>query len=270
MNTMQSIFWGLMILLQVQAKAQTEQGTQRELGLQFGFSLNHIKDARFSTQTKKMMVPTFGLHYRKITPKKRELLQMTFSMNRPSAPTRGLAYKIIHPEVTYTYQRKVNHHWIGGYLQHATLLHFPISTGRLFGNNPISYTIGNSLGLAFDRTFSLGSNADRQLDVALGAKAALLGHIIRPAYGHPYPEYYLQEGVFHPNRSGMGKSLLKSGRLKTVHQYQSIQLVLGLHYYHRHHLKIGLQFSSHLENYRDAKPLSLLQQQVLFSLSYVH
>jgi len=94
--------------------------------------------------------------------------------------------------------------------------------------------------------------------------------VIRPAYGHPYPEHYLQEGVFHPNRSGMGKSIVKSGRLKTVNKYQNIKLVVGLSYYHKDHLKIGLQFSSHLQNYRDGKKLSFQQQQLLLGVSYLY
>ena len=256
-------------IMSISLAAQTDH-LHREFGIRIGTSFTAYNEARYSAMTKKYFQPKVGLVYTKWNDKKREELSINYTSTfKPSNPN-NLWYKIIHPEVNYTYQRKVANTWIGGFYQSSTILNFPKNGQRLFGNNPISYTIANSIGLATDYAETLTENDHQRLDINAGAKVALLSHVIRPIYGHPYPEHYLQEDVFTPTRSGLGKSIPKSGKIRTLDKYQSMKLVLGLNFYHKDHLKIGVQYERNFQKVREGKQSSYKSHDLTLGVSYVY
>lgn len=250
--------------------AQKESFLHREIGIRIGTSLTMSKESRFSNMTKRYIQPKFGLAYIKMTDKKREELILSYTSTfKPKNPT-SLWYKIINTEVNYTYQRKVKNTWLGGTYQSSTILNFPNNGRGLFGNNPISYTIINSLGIAVDHTQGLLEKNNRRLDINLGTRIPLVSYLIRPIYGHPYPEHFLQEDVFTPTRNNIGKSIFRSGKVRTIDKYQSIKLVLGLHYYHNDHLKIGMNYEGSIQRVSDGKRLTYSYHDLILNVSYVY
>lgn len=250
--------------------AQKENTRHRELGIRFGASFTTYNEARYSAMTKKYIQPKVGLIYIKMTDKKREELVLSYTSTFKPSNAQNLWYKIINPEVNYTYQRKVANTWIGVFHQNSTLLNFPKNGKRLFGNNPISYTIANSLGVAADFSTILLEKNNRRLDIGAGTKIALLSHVIRPTFGHPYPEHYLQEDVFNPTRKGLGKSIFKSGKIRTINKYQSIKFVFSLNYYHRDHLKVGINYEGNFQKVKEGKRAVFKSNDLAFSVYYVY
>lgn len=250
--------------------AQNDHSLHRELGIRIGASFTTYNEARYSAMTKNYIQPKVGFIYIKMNNKKREELLMSYTSTFKPSNIQNLWYKIINPEVNYTYQRRIANTWIGGFYQSSTILNFPKNGRGLFGNNPISYTIANSLGIAGDFSNILLEKNNRRLDLNTGTKIALLSHVVRPAFGHPYPEHYLQEDIFTPTRDGLGKSIFKSGKIRTIDKYQSIKLVLGLNYYHGDHLKLGINYEGNFQKVREGKRAIYKSNDLIFSVSYIY
>ena len=271
MKYSKSLITALFVLLIVAPlAAQIDNITRKEIGVQIGTSFTSIHESRYSNITKRYVQPKYGLYYQKWNDKKRTELLLNYSMTSNVKNPQNLWYKIIHPEVLHTIQRKVGDNWIGGYFHSSTVLNFPKNANGLFGNNPISYTIANSLGLAINRTESFMEKNNNRLEANMGAKVALLSHVIRPIHGHPYPEHFFQEDVFTPTQVGLGKSIPKSGKIRTLNKYQNIKLVLGLNYYHKDHLKIGVQYQGNFQKIKEGRQSSYNAHDLLLRVSYVY
>jgi len=249
--------------------AQEDIITRKEIGIQVGTSFTAIHETRYSNLTKRYVQPKYSLYYQKWNNKKRSEFLLDFTMTTNLKNPQNLWFKIIHPEVLYTYQRKVNKNWIGGYFHSSTVLNFPKNTKKLFGNNPISYTIAQSLGLAVNRTESLIEKTNYRLDANLGTKIALLSHVIRPIHGHPYPEHFLQEDVFTPTRDGLGSSISKSGKIQTLDKYQNMKLTLGLNYIYKNRLKVGFQYQGNFQKIKEGKQSSYKSHDLTLGLGYL-
>ena len=111
---------------------------------------------------------------------------------------------------------------------------------------------------------------NRRLDINLGTRIPFMSYLIRPIYGHPYPEHFLQEDVFTPTRNNIGKSIFRSGKVRTIDKYQSIKLVLGLHYYHNDHLKIGMNYEGSIQRVSDGRRLTYSYHDLILNVSYVY
>jgi len=254
MKNSKSFITALFVLLFiVSSSAQKDNNTIKEIGVQTGTSFTSVYDSRYSNLTKRYVQPKYGLYYQKWNNKKRTELLISYTMTTNVEDPLNLWYKIIHPEVLSTYQRKVNKNWIGGYFHSSTLLNFPKNDKGLFGNNPISYTIAHSLGFAINRKENLVIKNNHRLDIDMSAKIALLNHVVRPIYGHPYPEHYFQEDVFSPTREGIGSSIFKSGKINFLDKYQNFKFTLGLNYYFKDHLKIGIQYQGNFQKVNEGK-----------------
>ena len=249
--------------------AQEDNITRKEIGIRVGTSFTAIHESRFSNLTKRYIQPKFGLIYHKWNDQKRTEIILNYSMTANVKNPENLWYKIIHPEVLYTYQQKAGNNWIGGYFHSSTVLNFPKNTKGLFGYNSISYSIAHSLGLAVNRTENLIEKNNHRLDANVGTKVALLSHVIRPIHGHPYPEHYLQEDVFTPTRDGLGKSIPKSGQLQTLDKYQNMKFVLGLNYFYKDHLKFGVQYERNFQKIKIGKQSSYKSHDLMIGISYV-
>ena len=269
-NLKSVLVFTFVLLIVLPLAAQNDNKLHREFGIKFGTSFTAYNETRYSAITKNYKQPKIGLVYAKWNDKKREEFYASYTSTFSNPNPQNLWYKIIHPEVVYSYQRKVANTWIGGYYHSSTLLNFPKNDKKLFGNNPISYTIANGLGIAINHAESLLENDNRRLDIYGGAKMALLNYVIRPSYGHPYPEDYLQEDVFKPTRAGMGKSVAKSGKFRTVDKYQSMKLVMGLNFYHKDHLKIGVQYERNFQKVREGKQATYKSHDFTVGISYLY
>jgi len=105
--------------------------------------------------------------------------------------------------------------------------------------------------------------------VTASSKVALLNYLIRPAYGaHPYPEHFLQEPYFNPTRRGMGASVVKSGKVKTINKYQSIQLTLGFTYFLSNNLSAKVLYAFDLQNNSSGNTSSKLANDLLLQINY--
>ena len=191
----------LMLLVANQIISQESPFTDRKtVGIQFGFSHYKIQDSRLSSKAKRYILPRAGFIFSKANAERREELLISYTGNMKPLETQNLWFKIINTDVFYTYQRKSGNTWLGGYFHSSALLNFPRNSIRnTFGNNPISYTINQGLGLAINREETLWSKNEQAISVTASSKVALLNYLIRPAYGaHPYPEHFLQEPYFNP------------------------------------------------------------------------
>ncbi len=249
---------------------ETSNSLHREIGFQVGFGINTIQEQRFFAHKKHYLAPIYGIVHNKWDAQKRTSLSMRFSATN-GLDNSTIWYKMVHPDVTYSYQRNIKGTWIGGYWRHSTLLLFPKGAIKgNFNNNTISYTMSNHLGVAVDRSFTLQENEQNRLNLDLGARMSVLSHVIRPAFAHPYPEHYLQEGVFHPTRRGMASSILKSGKLGTWNKYGSMNFVVGLSYYHNDKVKFNLQYNYSNQAVRTGKKVSYGAHQLIAGISLVY
>jgi len=264
------IFLLFTVLTYTRGTTQEANKLNHEIGVLAGFNITSITDKRFSNLEKKYIQPKLGLVISKWNTQRREEFLISYTTNTAVNNPKNIWYKVIHPEVNYTYQRRVSNMWIGGSFQSSTLLLFPNNGRRLYNNNPISYTIANSLGIAINRSISVLQNEDQKADIGFGFRSSLLTHLIRPAYAHPYPEHYLQEEVFSPTRSGLGKSIVKSGKLKTINKYYNMRLVIGFNYIHGNNVKFNFQYIINIENSNEAKALTQKNHNLIFGVSYLH
>lgn len=253
-------------------QAQEMNATEfQEIGILLGWRFNRVMDQRYAQVTKKMSQPMYGMYYRKERKQKREELRFTMSRTRSKGSPELLSFKTIMPQVSYSHQRKVGNLWIGGFLDSFTLLNMPQSTTSFFGNNSISYTIVGGLGPMIGYEHNLLENTDNRLSLNTNARIGLLNYVVRPAYGHPYPEKYLTEENFSPTRADMAGPLLKSGKLRTVNNYQMFRFVLGINYYHKGKIKLGLQYELYGQNNRSKVDRSrTLMQDLIFGASYLY
>ncbi len=58
----------------------------------------------------------------------------------------------------------------------------------------------------------------------------LVSYLMRPAFGIPYPENYLQEGVYNPKDKGIAVPFVTSGKLTSFDQFFRVQSNLALTY----------------------------------------
>lgn len=270
-STIISIFFmSIWVPSQVQAQ-DTNPTVMQEIGLQFGWRFNRVTDQRFATNTKKISQPVYGMYYRKESERKREELKFSMSRTLGTKSPGLLSFKTIMPQVSYSHQRKVGNLWVGGFLDSFSLMNLPRSTTGFFTNNSISYTIVGSLGPMIGYEQNMRENDRNRLTLNTNARIGLLNYVVRPAFGHPYPEKYLTEENFSPTRSGMAGPLLKSGKLQTLNRYQMFRFVLGFNYYHRGRIKLGLQYEVYGQNNRGKNDRSrTLMQDLIFGASYLY
>lgn len=243
---------------------------RKEIGLQIGWRFNRILDKRYASNAKKMGQAIYALRYAEQHEKKREELVFSYSTTPKNSNPGFLSFKTTMPQVNYSYQRKVGNAWVGGFFDSFTLLTFPKSSTGVFGNNSISYTIVGSLGAAIGYEHKLNETEENPITLHSSAQLSLLNYVIRPAYGHPYPEQYLTEENFSPTRAGMAGPLFKSGKLKTLNTNQMLRLVIGFNYYHKNRLKLGIQYEFYGQNNVSRQRSNTLMQDILFSASYLY
>lgn len=240
---------------------------RKELTLGIGFSKMSLYDNRYSAQTFSSTQPSYHFSYKWQREDTRQEIAVDFAMDMKFDRSKILDLTFIKPTMRYSLQKRSNDLWIGGVVSTATLLNFPRSRTGHFNNSPISYTFANSMGPKV--SYNLSPD-DSRFSIEADLEAALLGYVVRPAYGHPYPTKFLESGTFTPTRAGMTSSLIRGGKLMTIGKFNSINLVLGFSYMIGDHVKLGVHVNvNHLSVY-DVNQLSSTSTDVLFTTSYIY
>lgn len=247
-----------------------ENSIRNEITIKVGFSRTAIKDARISALTQKTWSPKYGMSYRKANAKRISQLDFEFT-NVNSKNGTLLNLSSIIPKVNYSYKRKVdNGLWVGGFIDHITLLNFPKTRTSLFNNNTISYLMTASIGpsISYDKSDLFGVD---KLNFRTDAQAPLLSYVIQPEFGHPYPRKYLEQDTFSPTRDGLAGPLLKSGRLVTINKFRSLNISFSFQYLVSDKIGFSLNLNSQLLYANTTnKALSLNNQDILFGTTYFH
>lgn len=253
------------IILTGQENSQTNEFT-----LRVGLSRTAIKDARISAVTQKAWSPKYGMSYRKANAKRISQIDFDFTYANSQNGTL-LSLTSIIPKVNYSYSRKMdNGLWLGGFIDHTTLLNLPKTRTSLYNNNTISYLLTASIGpsISYDQSALFGVD---KLSLRTDAQAPLLSYVIQPEFGHPYPSKYLEQDTFSPTRDGLAGPLLKSGRVVTLNKFRSMNISFSFQYLVNDNIGLSLNFNSQLLYANTTnKPLSLNSQDILFGATYIH
>lgn len=242
--------------------AQTSEFSQKERSIKAQVGLSHfnLKDGRLSALAIRGWAPSFALAFNKQTSTAKQQMRLSYASQANLSTTDIISFAAHHFNVEYSYEAKVKNQWIGGFIEMPTFLLFP--KHHLFNNNPISYTMAMSIGPKMSKTFEITD----KLQGTISAQTSLASYVIRPAYGHPYPEEFLDPESFHPTRRGMANKMIPSGKLLSLTKYQSINISLGLYY--KVNETISLTIDGNTRIFRDnaLKPIDYRTYEVLFGL----
>jgi len=198
----------VLLTLHAGLHAQTDMPSKSAyIGVNVGWALSQTQDKRLSNQYKHFSNPVYQLSFGNRTATRRYDTVLSFQYDNTSTTSRSMGVRQIQPEVFSRLQWYNSGFWIGPTFESSTLLLSP--KGKGFSNSPISYTISNGLGIAVNRQWT---SDDAKLSFDTGIESSLVSYIIRPAFGHPYPEGFLEDGTFHPTRAGMGRTIARSGK----------------------------------------------------------
>lgn len=243
----------------------------KELTIRIGFSNSTVKDKRMSAIGYSSWSPKYDLAYTKINDKRISEIRFQFSyMKSRNGGLLGL--NSIRPNVNYSYQRKIKEGiWLGGFLENNTLLNFPSTRTGHFNNNPISYTISQSIGPRITYMKNWKPNEKNRFEMRTSAQTSLLAYTIQPAWAHPYPTQFLKEGTFSPDRGGMAWPIIKSGKLATPKTYRTMRFEFGLYYYVNDSFRVGVDYQAEL-NYSNTrgKEVSFKSNDIFLGATYIH
>ena len=274
MKTRQTYFILTCILFIISLSANmisAQEDATREVSLRLGFTHTSIQDYRMGSVKHTSWAPKYDIGYSHQNEKRISQVRLQFFATR-SANQGLLSLTSLRPAINYSYQRNVKDGlWIGGFIDHSTLLNFPKTATSLHNNNPISYNISQSIGPRVTYTGTASIGGDRPLGYQVSTQAALLSYMIQPAFGHPYPTQYLKEEAFSPTREGMTWPLMKSGKLATMDKVRNFRLELGLFYFVNDRVKISVDYQGEIfyANTR-GKALNMESHDIFFGASYIH
>lgn len=244
-----------------------ESGKFRRLIYETGLTIQTALDQRFTAnaQTHIGFYTNTGFEFGKNQRLNRIEIHFAKNFEQPD-----FTYFInLHTGLRYTHLRptRVNHLKLGAYLDVGSLLIFP--DGLWSENNPISYTMWSSLGLAAQWQQPIMIK-QKKMTLSIEGALPLLSYVIRPAHAHPYPENYLVDGIFDFGRTDMGKYLIKSGRLKTLNQFNNFiaKSTLSVSFGKKAH-QIGLSYNWSLLWKGGEQKLWFAQQQLSLNFKIV-
>ncbi|MEZ4910814.1 MAG: hypothetical protein R2774_08120 [Saprospiraceae bacterium] len=253
--------------------AQSEhQSIYTEYTAAIGFSGINIKDQRFSAIAKQAFAPVFGGEIVKSRHQSIASHRFYFTSSKTAKSDGWLLIKNLRPYYQFTYNWKIDEmNFFGFNIENLTLLNTPVSRKGIYTNNPISYLTSLSVGPSFFYRNNMKSGDNSHLYFVTSIQAALLGYVIHPAYGHPYPKSYLKPGTFHPERKNMTSSVLKSGNIVTINRYNSINISFGLQWFISDKYGVGVNLKNywHSANFNN-KLIRYKSHDILFSFTYKH
>ncbi|MEM1326047.1 MAG: hypothetical protein AAGI23_08845 [Bacteroidota bacterium] len=247
---------GLLFLCFTKAQAQSADSSSN------GFLIAYIQNTE-TTQEERMTYrkytqPAFNLALQYFWEKqdKRQAIELRLGKNLNVIGTRFMTFQHLRPNMSYTYERKRGGLLLGGYVDIGSLLHFPLRNWE--GNNTISYTMWSSMG--FSGSWRQALSKDNKFSAQARLRFPLVAYVIRPAYGLPYPDNYLEDGTFDFQRKEMTRHLLTSGKMSTLDRFQQILFEAGLsmHITEKQH-QIGLSYVLDYLNYNEEKDIQQLR-----------
>lgn len=239
---------------------------KNELSLKAGFSRLSIKDKRISGARRNYWAPKFEIGFQQVREHYRQNIVMSYIHKGAVNKDELLDLRIFFPSLSYSYERRIGNNWIGGAYSTSVLLAFPSSNSNIFNNNPVSYTMIHSLGPRFSKVNHYGD----KWSLEASAQVGLINYVVRPAYGHPYPDQFLETGTFTPTRKGMAGPLVRSGKLLSVNKHQSFNIKFGISYFVNDHFKMDLDFNFAYTRNQGLKESTFSNTDILLGMNYVY
>ena len=250
-------------------KAQQNEVISKEIGISIGWTSTQLEDRRLSNQKAITRIPKIQMSFKTTKSLSKSELNLAY---QGWFGKRSSDYNIrfLRPVVNYSYERKVKNIWLGGFFSSTTLLSFPIDNYGTTENNPISYTIAQSIGPKLSWNPTISNSEEQRLYIESSTQLSLLNYIIRPAYAHPYPDNYLESGTFSPTRRNMAWPLAKSGKISTINKYQAITVKFGLFYQLSNRLNCSINFQFDYNNYNSTHSNSFQSTEALIAINYIY
>ncbi|MEM8526890.1 MAG: hypothetical protein AAGG68_19775 [Bacteroidota bacterium] len=219
------IFIAILLFYFGQIFSQVASSSSKGIAISHTINQENFKDERLSFRNRTSTGFTSQLSFFWDKKNTRQTINLGFGKNTRSNDTGMVSFENLRPRLTYAYQRILHNFHVGGTLNVESLLSFPVS-GRWAGNNSISYTIWSSIGLstAFHQPLFF-----KKQKFALISEFHLpvLSYVVRPSYGLPYPEDFLKDETFDFQRKNMTASLLTSGKIRSLNQFQQLNFRVG-------------------------------------------
>ena len=259
----------LLVVVSLGVWAQANDSRNREIGISFGTSKVSLFESRYSALTKRFSAPSFGFFSRSSSSTLKHEFVFNYTLRSRYDGSELLDYKLHRPDFFFSLQRNSRFGWLGGNINLSTLLTLPSNVTGHYSNAPISYTMAASLGPSISIDRSIGGK-DGHLSVEADLHTSLLAYVIRPSYGHPYPDQFLEPGTFTPTREGMGAKLLTSGKIRTIDKYKAIKFRIGVHYLISSNIKIGLSYNIDYVHSQVGKSATYNNQNIALAASYLY
>ncbi|MEN0049861.1 MAG: hypothetical protein AAF806_22560 [Bacteroidota bacterium] len=261
------IFIVILLFFTEQGYCQINTFPTKGISLSYALTQESFKDERltFRNRVEDGFITTIS--YFQVSERNLHRIDLGFGKNRINRNHRAATIINLRPQLTYTFQRKFIDWYVGGTMNIGSLLSFP-NSNRWAGNNTISYTIWSSLGISgrYQKPFEL---KNQRFHVVADFHFPLLSYLIRPTYGLPYPSNYLEDGTFDFQRQNLTSALLRSGKIRSLDQFQYLETRLGLSTFltsKQHEIRLSYLFDYF--NVNEVKPVRQIRNGLELSGAY--
>lgn len=194
--------------------------------LNFGVAIPSTKETHFTSNFRRGVGYNVQMGYERKSLKSTNRFSVLFLQANQGKG--NISYStILRPEIKYEHLRSINENglWIGGYYDIGTLLNF--RRGIWGSEKGINYTIWSSVGVSsqYNKQIRL---MDKQFRWNTRFSIPILTYLIRPSYTFPYPDNYLQSGVFSFDRNGLGKKIVSGGNFVTFDKFLNVSFQTGI------------------------------------------
>jgi len=245
----------LFLSISLVSKAQKNN----RLLIETGISAQQIVEKRFTADAPYELNFHSNFHYE--FGKKANINRITLGI-AANPNQRGLTDFIhILGEVKYTHLRPLpSSIYLGFFVDNGNAISIPI--GGWSGNNSISYSLWVSAGVAayWEKTISINN---QKIIASFDAAIPIVGYVMRPAYGHPYAENFLEDGTFNIARNGMAKYILNSGKIRTLNSFVTVntKASIAIPFGKKAH-QIGLAYAWKYIHIGNDRPIWITQHQL--------
>ncbi|AKD53913.1 hypothetical protein [Spirosoma radiotolerans] len=268
---MRSIIF-LLVLGYSSVMAQQTTRSDKQLLLGGGFGYMTIKDLSSSPLRYSGMGGTVQLGYETSRPKSFQRVLLTVQAGGVQNGIRrqsGLS--------AYKAQLAYHHYWV---INPQARTRWALGgsaevwgNARLFGareNNPVSYDAGSAISIGTRANHSFSGRFSR-LAASFQLSIPVVAYVIRPAYGVPYPEAFLKNGVFNHQDEGLVGPMLTSGKLKTIDGFFRTQTTTSLTYSFAKAKSIRLSYNWEYYHIPSTLPVSQGNQSLIVSfVKHIH
>lgn len=260
-----TIFFCCAILLAQGISYGQDLRKTKAISIEFGGNLQTSLEQRFVSQAKKHPGFNFTLGYEFGKENRHNQLELNFSKSTLDF-SKIADFLHLKPEFRYTHMRAINGKSIhlGGFYDIGALLTFPRNSWT--GNNTISYSIWSSLGVAAKWKKSI-TIKEKSLIIRASGSLPIVGYVVRPAYGLPYTENFLEEGTFDFKQTRLAKAIITGGKIRSLNSFTNYKADIGLALpFGKKGHEVGIQYAWEFFWVGDKKSTSLAQHQLSIGL----